>query len=95
LQSLCGANREKVFFAEALNFKAMISFIKSLSDENIYLFKVKYKEFTMQKISSFYAGEYEDVEVLIYDAHEEESEKGKMLTLFGEDSSPLPLLAYM
>jgi len=86
-----GSNRKKAFLAEALNEEGMMWFIENSTNESIYLFKVKYKEFQMQEIVSFYAEKYEGVNVLVYDSHEDEREKGPILRQLGEDKVVLPL----
>jgi len=86
-----GSNRIKAFLAEALNEEGMMWFIENSTNESIYLFKVKYKNFEMKKITSFYAEKYENVNVLVYNAHEDAKDKGPILRKFGEDKVVLPL----
>jgi len=86
-----GSNRTKAFIAEALSEEAMMMFIENSDNENIYLIKVKYENFEMKKITSFYAGKYENVNILVYNAHEDARDKGPILRQFGEDKVVLPL----
>ena len=59
--------REKAFLAEATDAEAMKSFIEKKSDKNLYLFKVKFEEFELKEITSFYGGKYE-LDVMISNA---------------------------
>jgi len=86
-----GSNRKKAFLAEALDEEGMMWFIENSIDMSIYLFKVKYEDFKMQEIVSFYGEKYEGVNVLVYDSHEDEREKGMILQQFGVDKVVFPL----
>jgi len=77
-------NRKKAFLAEALDYEAMIKFIDKESDENIYIFKVKFQEFHMVDITSFYGGKY-DLQVIVFGSHEGDKPKGQVLKEFGND----------
>ena len=74
-----GSCREKAFLAEALDTQAMINFIEKKGDENLYLFKVKYENFVMQEIKSFYAPKYDNINVMVYDFFDEEEDRGIIL----------------
>ena len=86
-----GSNRKKAFLAEALDEEGMTWFIENSGNESIYLFKVKYVNFKMQEITSFYGEKYQGVNLLVYDSHEDEREKGMILQQFGMDKVVFPL----
>jgi len=86
-----GWSRSRAFLAEALDSQAIIEFIEKETNVNLYLFKVKYENFVMQEIKSFYAQKYDNINVMVYDVHEEEEDKGSILQQFGEDKATLTL----
>lgn len=65
---------EEVYLAEAKNRDAMIEYIKKSKDErdNIYIFKVLFKDFHLESITSFYGGQY-DLDCYIFDASDDDT----------------------
>lgn len=76
---------EEVFLAEATDEEAMLKYIKKSKKEsnNLYLFKVLYKNFKMQSISSFYGGVH-DLDFYMFDYSDDDSKGyGEVLKRFG------------
>ena len=75
---------EDVFLVEATSFEAIREYlINTKSNDNIYVFKVLYKDFKLCKIESFYGGEH-DLEFYIFEHDEELSGYGEVLKRLGE-----------
>ena len=72
-------SKSRAFLAEALDPQAMIEFIETDTETNLYLFKVKYENDVMQEIKSFYVQKYDNINVMVYDFFDEEEDRGIIL----------------